>query len=124
LGRTYDGVLVQAAYDRIANGACRVVEWWDEGYDFLITPVRTQPPPPIGLADPDGLTAAFGFFTMPYSFSGQPAIALPAHQTEDGLPIGIQIVANYGREDLLLQIAAQLERAGLWPQPLPMPTIT
>lgn len=123
LGRTYDGVLVQAAYDRIANGACRVVEWWDEGYDFLITPVRTQPPPPIGLSDPDELTAAFGFFTMPYSFSGQPAIALPAHQTADGLPIGIQIVANYGREDLLLQIAAQLERAGLWSQPLPMPPI-
>jgi amidase len=119
LGKDYTGVQVQEAYHRLANGACRVVEWWDTGYDFLITPVRTQPPPKLGLSDPDQLTAAFGFFTMPYSLSGQPAIAIPIHVTDSGLPVGVQIVADYGREDLLLQIATQLERANPWVDKLP-----
>jgi amidase len=48
---------------------------------------------------------------MPYSFTGQPAISLPLHWSCEGLPVGVQLVADYGREDLLLQVAAQLEAA-------------
>jgi amidase len=46
--------------------------------------------------------------------TGQPAISLPLHMTPDGLPIGVQLVAAYGREDLLLGVAAQLERTAPW----------
>ena len=53
-------------------------------------------------------------FTMPYNFTGQPAISLPMHWSSEGLPIGVQIVAAYGREDLLLQVATQLEKAQPW----------
>jgi amidase len=46
--------------------------------------------------------------------AGQPAISLPLSQSESGLPIGVQFVAPYGREDLLLRVAARLEQAMPW----------
>jgi amidase len=56
-------------------------------------------------------TAAFsGIFNA----TGQPAISLPLYWTDDGLPVGVQLVAALGREDLLIRVAAALERARPW----------
>ncbi|MEL0074805.1 MAG: amidase family protein, partial [Ilumatobacter sp.] len=54
-------------------------------------------------------------FTPAFNMSGQPAISLPMHRTAAGLPVGVQLVADYGREDLLLAVAARLEVAAPWP---------
>ena len=53
-------------------------------------------------------------FTAPFNATGQPAISLPLYWSDSGLPIGVQLVAAYGREDLLLQVASQLEAAQPW----------
>ncbi len=53
-------------------------------------------------------------FTIPFNVTGQPAISLPLHWSDDGLPIGVQLVAAFGREDLLSRVAAQLEVDGAW----------
>jgi amidase len=50
--------------------------------------------------------------------TGQPAMSVPTFQA-DGLPIGVQLVAANGREDLLLRVAAQLERVRPWGRRLP-----
>ncbi|HFI0631683.1 TPA: amidase [Streptococcus suis] len=52
-------------------------------------------------------------FTQQANICGQPAISLPTYVRADGLPIGIQLTAAKGREDLLLQLADQMEAASL-----------
>jgi amidase len=63
-----------------------------------------------------GLTGStpYATFTAIFNQSGQPAISLPLHQTDDGLPVGTQFVAGYAREDVLLRLAAQLEAEVGW----------
>ncbi|KAA0234093.1 MAG: amidase [Actinobacteria bacterium] len=96
--------------------------WWADGWDLLVTPTTVQPPPLIGdlvptEADPfRGMTGSLPYATMTSTFNvtGQPAISLPVHRTADGLPVGVQLVAAYGREDLLIRTAAQLEAELRW----------
>ena len=53
-------------------------------------------------------------FTAQFNTSGQPAMSLPMGHSDGGLPIGSQLAAAYGREDLLLRLAAQVEEAHPW----------
>ncbi|MGH7823368.1 MAG: amidase family protein, partial [Candidatus Binatia bacterium] len=55
-----------------------------------------------------------GAFTAIFNVTGQPAISLPLHWSAEGLPIGVQLVAAFGREDLLIRAAAELEQALAW----------
>ena len=99
----------------------------ESGFDLLLTPTLGEPPPPLGSFDdsgPDPMAAferAFlsGCFTAAFNATGQPAISLPLHWSEDGLPIGVQLVAPLGREDLLLRVASQLEQAVPWADRIP-----
>jgi len=100
----------------------RIAQWWADGFDLLLTPTEAEPPPRLGIFAPraDNLLAGFmhaapfSTFTAPFNASGQPAISLPLHWNAPGLPIGVQLVAAYGREDLLLRVASQLEAAHPW----------
>ena len=53
-------------------------------------------------------------YTAQFNITGQPAVSLPLHWTEGGLPVGVQIVAPYGREDMLIRVSSQLEQAQPW----------
>jgi len=96
--------------------------WWAEGWDLLLSPTAAEPPPRLGdlVARPgDPLRALvrstpFATFTSPFNVTGQPAVSLPVHRTSDGLPVGVQLVAAYGREDQLVRVAAQLESEVRW----------
>jgi amidase len=107
----------------IHQGISRMIAaWYDSGFDLLLTPTTARPAQPLGTWDDSGddpmdaFHAALpeGAFTAIFNVTGQPAISLPLHQTEDGIPVGVQLVAPFGREDLLIQVAAQLERAEPW----------
>jgi amidase len=54
-----------------------------------------------------------------FNATGQPAISLPLHMSESGLPIGMQLVGGFGQESLLLRLSAQLEEALPWAGRIP-----
>jgi amidase len=54
------------------------------------------------------------------NITGQPAASVPLYWSEQGLPIGTHLVANIGKEAMLLRLAAQLERAKPWIERLPI----
>ena len=88
----------------------------------MLTPTLAELPVPLGTFanDPENPMAVmkragqFVAFTPPFNMSGQPAISLPLEWTAGGLPVGVQLVAGYGREDVLIRIASQLEQAKPW----------
>ncbi|MBY7142520.1 amidase [Virgibacillus sp. NKC19-3] len=53
-------------------------------------------------------------FTQLANLTGQPAMSVPVHLSDDGLPIGVQVMASKGKENRLLQLAYQLEQSELW----------
>ena len=96
--------------------------WWAQGWDLLLTPTLAEVPLALGtihndsenLMAPTVRSGQFVPFTPPFNTSGQPAISLPLHCSAEGLPVGVQLVAAYGREDVLIRIASQLEQAAPW----------
>lgn len=98
-----------------------IQQWWTQ-WDLLLTPVLAAPPLEIGTIrnnpekpmEPLIIAGTWVAFTGQFNMSGQPAISLPLHRTPEGLPVGIQLVAAYGREDVLIRIASQLEQAQPW----------
>ena len=98
-------------------------EWMDdEDVDVWLTPTLGLPPTRLGYFDArdsggakvmDRFIAQTAFTTLA-NMTGQPAISLPLFTGDGALPIGVQFTARYGHEDLLLQLARQLEEASPW----------
>jgi aspartyl-tRNA(Asn)/glutamyl-tRNA(Gln) amidotransferase subunit A len=89
-------------------------------YDLLLTPTLAVPPFEHGLQGPpviDGRDVD-GFywlsFTFPFNFTGQPAATVPAGFTDDGLPVGMQIVGRRMDDALVLRASAAFEAAAPW----------
>ena len=119
-----------AAYLHAVDGlhlwSRRMATFWTD-YDLLLTPTLGEPPVALGdLAgaqpDPERTRARhydFIPFTPAQNATGDPAISLPLYWNDDGLPIGVQLVALHGQEGLLLQVAKQLEDAAPWRDKVP-----
>ena len=89
-------------------------------YDLLLTPTLAVPPFEVGIQGPtmiDGREVEpfeWLHFTFPLNFTGQPAASVPAGWTEDGLPIGLQIVGRHLDDALVLRASACFEAAQPW----------
>ena len=123
-GAALDAVAYLQARSWFGMWARRMASWWS-GHDLLLTPTLGAPPPELGwfTAGPEAegrRVASFIPYTAQFNMTGQPAVTLPLHWTPDGLPVGVQLVAGYGREDLLVRVASQLEQAAPWADRYPL----
>jgi amidase len=106
------------------NTFSRTVGRFFAGYDAVITPpfskvalklnvLRTNDPiPDLRQYIWDHL--CFAGHTVQYNLTGQPAASLPLFQSENGLPIGVQIATRFGDDETLFSLAGQLEEALPW----------
>lgn len=121
-GRGHTGVELAGAQSASAALRRELAKWWAEGWDLLLTPTTAEPAPRIGdlTSTPEDpmrpfwRSVPYATFTSIWNLTGQPAISLPAGLDDGGVPVGAQLVAAYGREDLLLQVASQLEAELRW----------
>jgi amidase len=90
------------------------------GYDAILTPTLAMTPRPIGWYDQSDGELNFAQqvqytpFTSFVNATGLPAITLPVHWTEEGLPMGAQLIGRPGGEATLFALGAQLERSLGW----------
>jgi amidase len=109
-GRRISGAELLEARELAQAWTRRLLAWWQtDGYDLLVLPTVAVPTPAHGETDDIAVIAT----TTPFNVSGQPAMSLPMGE-HDGLPVGVQLVADHGREDLLVRLGAQLEAAHPW----------
>jgi amidase len=108
------------AYAQLQRYGRRVAEFVAH-YDVVVTPTLAQPPVPVGWVrepiDPwEQYERALTFtpFTPAVNVAGLPAASLPLSRTDDVLPIGVQLIASYGAEPILLRLSAQIEQARPW----------
>ena len=100
--------------------ARRIVAFWND-FDVVLTPTLALPPVPIGWQEEvDGAieqllrNTEFTPFTAVANLTGLPAMSLPLHWSEGGLPIGVQAIGPPAGDALLLSLAAQIEAARPW----------
>ena len=110
---------VHSSYESLERAAREIGEFFVD-HDLVVTSTIAEPTPPLGLLDVTNLevmsahAGKYAAMTGPYNVTGQPALSLPLATWSDGMPLGVQFVAAFGREDLLLRIGGQLERAQPW----------
>lgn len=123
IGREIDATTYYHSWENLRAASREIQSWWEvDGWDVLVTPACPELPPTLGQfgSPPDnpmqGMFRSAGIvpFLAPFNVTGQPGISLPLHWSDGDVPIGVQFVGGYGREDQLIGLAAQLEAAHPW----------
>jgi len=116
-----------AAVMALQQLARRVVAFWND-VDLVLTPTLALEPVPIGWTwhDADGdphrafaNQTLFTPFTPFLNVTGQPAMSVPLHWSDAGLPVGVQVIGRPFGEAVLFRLAAQLEETRPWAQKRP-----
>jgi amidase len=116
----YDYVLAARTLELLSR---QEVARWRRDFDVLLTPTSAILPPVAGAtmeaqhATPDlpvGDVVASVSFTAFGNVTGLPAVSLPLHQTDEGIPVGVQLTGGPWDEATLIRLSAQLEQAMPW----------
>jgi amidase len=128
-GQKVSGVELLDGYGE-CNTVGRVIGAFFETADVLVLPAVARPPWRLGELDQDDpsldhdgwvhkLFSSYAPFTAMFNITGQPALSLPLAWSDEGLPVGVQLVGRYGDEATLFRLAAQLEQAFPWKERVP-----
>jgi amidase len=130
LGREVTGVELHLALSTFRGIGQMLADLFFATYDLILTPTLAKPPARIGeftsdvnqAADYDRMTA-FMPYTPMYNIAGLPAISVPAHFSDAGLPIGVMVGGRYGDERGVLALAAEIESSVGWVASAPPPCV-
>jgi amidase len=127
----------------VLHAEARKVHQFMADYDLILNPTVSQPPPKLGFLESQGILAraeklaaslplgklltlgplvdqiaadAYSFipWTPIYNVTGQPSMSVPLYWNPEGLPVGVMLTGRFAADDLMLQVAGQLERARPW----------
>jgi amidase len=126
LARSHDTLSLLSAIGRLEVVARSLVSFLAP-YDAVLTPALGRRPVKVGEIHglgPDPMahyrrSGGFTPYTAIVNVTGQPAVSLPLYHGDDGLPVAVQLIGRPAREDVLLQLALQLERALPWAERVP-----
>jgi amidase len=100
-----------------------------DSINVILSPVTSRPAPVLGSLDIDACgmdmvvhVLDYASYTPIQNATGQPAISIPAGFSHDGLPIGVQLTAKPGDDDLILTLVRELERESMFKIGNPMQT--
>ena len=104
----------------VRKSVCNRMWRFMQNYDLLLTPTLAVPPFPVHMQGPEVIegrmvgSTQWLCFTFPMNLTGQPAASVPAGFTNDGLPVGLQIVGRHLADAAVLSAAASFEAARPW----------
>jgi amidase len=121
MGRSAPASELSRVMDHLQLLSRRTVAFFDD-YDLLLTPTVAAPPPVVGdfartlQEAPHEVARILDKipFTPTWNQTGQPAVSIPLSQSDDGLPVGVQLVGRPADEATLIRVSAQLEQAKPW----------
>ena len=102
------------------KAVCNTMARFMADYDLLLTPTLAVPPFEVGIQGPEEIDGRavepvyWISFTFPLNFTGQPAATVPAGFTDDGLPVGLQIIGRHLDDPTVLRASAAFEAAAPW----------
>lgn len=100
----------------------KIMHEFHKKYDVILSPTQAVLPPPFSIEKatrPDEINVALAAFTSIYNHTGQPAMSVPLHWTDDGLPVGLMFAGRFGDEATLYRLAGQLEMEKPWFDKMP-----
>ncbi|HEY71336.1 MAG TPA: amidase [Anaerolineae bacterium] len=147
LGKNMSGAELITALRSLERATRQIGRFFTQ-YDMFLTPALSALPVKtgelqiqgfeavaikiLGSLNAGGLLAAFKMidsaaesvfdfvpYTVPFNVTGQPAMSVPLFWNDDGLPVGMHFVGQYGDEATLFRLAGQLEQAQPWADRVP-----
>ncbi len=123
LATSTNAIVFSEAVMTLQRASRVVTSQFGRDFDVLVTPTMAVEPPEVGSiwagadADPGAPlvnATPMAAYTAMFNVTGQPAISLPLHVAESGLPVGVQFAGAPWQEALLIRLAAQIEEAAPW----------